>query len=46
MSCDFDSVIDRRNTSSLKWELYKDREILPMCRCQVAPDPDSPLTPE
>lgn len=30
MSFDFDTVIDRRNTTSLKWELYKDRNILPM----------------
>ena len=30
MSFDFDTVIDRRNTTSLKWELYKDRDILPM----------------
>ena len=27
---DFDRVIDRRQTASLKWELYKDRDILPM----------------
>jgi len=30
MSFDFDTVIDRRNTSSLKWELYQNRDILPM----------------
>ena len=27
---DFDRVIDRRQTASLKWELYKDRDVLPM----------------
>ncbi len=27
---DFDRVIDRSNTSSLKWELYKGRDVLPM----------------
>jgi cystathionine beta-lyase len=30
MSFDFDTVIDRRNTGSLKWELYRDRDIIPM----------------
>ena len=27
---DFDRVIDRSHTSSLKWELYKGRDVLPM----------------
>ena len=27
---DFDQLIDRRNTSSTKWEKYRDRDILPM----------------
>jgi cysteine-S-conjugate beta-lyase len=27
---DFDTVIDRRNTASLKWNKYKGRDILPM----------------
>ncbi|MFC1766083.1 MalY/PatB family protein [Planctomycetota bacterium] len=30
MAYNFDKVIDRRKTSSLKWELYKDRDIIPM----------------
>ncbi len=27
---DFDTIIDRRNTASLKWDKYKDRDILPL----------------
>ena len=27
---DFDQIIDRSNTSSLKWEKYRGRDILPM----------------
>jgi cystathionine beta-lyase len=27
---DFDAVIDRKNTDSLKWERYRDRDILPL----------------
>jgi cystathionine beta-lyase len=27
---DFDQIIDRRNSSSAKWEKYRDRDILPM----------------
>ena len=30
MSFDFDAVIDRRNTDSLKWGLYRDRDVIPM----------------
>ena len=30
MSFDFDAVIERRNTDSLKWGLYKDRDVIPM----------------
>ena len=30
MSFDFDTVIDRRNTDSLKWGLYKGRDVIPM----------------
>lgn len=30
MTFDFDRHIDRRNTSSLKWELYRDRDVIPM----------------
>ena len=26
----FDTIIDRRNTASLKWDIYKDRDILPL----------------
>jgi cystathionine beta-lyase len=27
---DFDEIIDRRNTASLKWDRYRDRSIIPM----------------
>jgi cystathionine beta-lyase len=27
---DFDKVVDRRNTGSLKWDKYKDRDVLPL----------------
>jgi cysteine-S-conjugate beta-lyase len=27
---DFDQIIDRRNTSSTKWEKYRDQDVLPM----------------
>ncbi len=27
---EFDQIIDRRNTASLKWEKYRDRDIIPM----------------
>ncbi|MDH3360222.1 MAG: PatB family C-S lyase [Desulfobulbaceae bacterium] len=30
ISFDFDTVIDRRHTDSLKWDKYKDRDILPL----------------
>ncbi len=30
MSADLDRVIDRRNTASLKWEKYRETDILPM----------------
>ena len=30
MEFDFDTVIDRRKTSSLKWELYQGRGVIPM----------------
>lgn len=30
MSFDFDTVIDRRSTDSLKWGLYKGRDVIPM----------------
>jgi cysteine-S-conjugate beta-lyase len=30
MAFDFDQHIDRSNTHSLKWDLYKDRDIIPM----------------
>jgi len=30
MSFDFDAVIDRRNTDSLKWGLYRGRDVIPM----------------
>ncbi|MFP6905151.1 MAG: PatB family C-S lyase [Verrucomicrobiota bacterium] len=29
MSYDFESTVDRRGTGSLKWDKYKDREVLP-----------------
>lgn len=29
-SLDFDSPVDRRNTASMKWDKYKDRDILPL----------------
>jgi cystathionine beta-lyase len=30
LSYDFETIPDRRNTGSLKWQRYKDRDILPM----------------
>jgi cystathionine beta-lyase len=30
MSIDFDTVYDRRDTDSLKWRRYKDRDVIPM----------------
>lgn len=30
MSYDFDTIIDRRGSSSLKWEKYRDRDIIPL----------------
>ncbi len=30
MKFDFDKIIDRRGTNSLKWEVYKNRDILPL----------------
>jgi len=30
MSFDFDTVFDRRHTSSLKWNKYKNRDVIPM----------------
>ncbi|HQP29690.1 MAG TPA: PatB family C-S lyase [Deltaproteobacteria bacterium] len=30
MSYDFDTPIDRRNTDSLKWDIYRGRDVLPM----------------
>lgn len=30
MKFDFDRPIERRNTASLKWDIYKDRDIIPM----------------
>jgi cystathionine beta-lyase len=30
MSFDFDAVVDRRNTNSLKWDRYRGRDVIPM----------------
>ncbi len=30
MKFDFDQHIDRRHTHSLKWDLYQDRDVIPM----------------
>ncbi|MBN2584324.1 MAG: aminotransferase class I/II-fold pyridoxal phosphate-dependent enzyme, partial [Planctomycetes bacterium] len=30
MSYDFDTIIDRRNTNSVKWDKYKGRDVIPM----------------
>ena len=30
VDCEFDKVIDRRNTGSLKWDKYKDRDVIAM----------------
>jgi len=30
MPFDFDTVLDRRNTGSMKWDKYKDRDVLPL----------------
>ena len=30
MICDFDDIVDRRNTGSMKWDKYDGRDIIPM----------------
>ena len=30
VDCEFDKVIDRRNTGSLKWDKYKSSDVIPM----------------
>jgi|GEM_PF-4498639 len=30
LKVDFDSIIDRRNTASEKWDRYADRDIIPL----------------
>ncbi|MCP4708427.1 MAG: aspartate aminotransferase, partial [Planctomycetes bacterium] len=30
MECDFDNIVGRRNTGSVKWDKYAGREIIPM----------------
>jgi len=42
MTFDFDAVIDRRNTDSLKWDRYRGRDVIPMWVADMdfqAPEP-------